>query len=462
MPETRAAHEPSIADRIATWAENLGTDDVPPPVRATLTRVLIDATGLMIAARDTPYVKACVAAKDGTGDITALGHDGGFTTQDAALISGTAVHGEDFDDTFEGTPVHVGAVLVPALLAAAETNRLSGADILRGLAVGGELSCRMAIVAPTAIHRAGFHPTAVIGAIGAAAGVATALRLHPKEFASALGIAGSMASGIIEYLAEGTSTKRLHPGWAAQCGIKAAGLAKAGFDGPRTVLEGTHGFFKGFADPAIPPDFDKLTAYLGDNWLAAGLAFKPYACGTMVQPFIDCAIKLKRQGIAASEIRSVMADVGEGTVHRLWEPLEEKRNPSTSYSAKFSVPYGIAIGLIDGAAGLNQFTDARIADTEVRELSRKVAYTINPDDPYPASYTGTLHVTLASGRTIDAHQPFLRGGVREPLSDDELVAKFNANVTFGGWNTEQAHALLEFATTLFDAPDVSALRQFRT
>src|SRR5690606_20573059 len=172
----------------------------------------------------------------------------------------------------------------------------------------------------TAIHRAGFHPTAVIGAMGAAAGVAAALGLSARDIGSALGIAGSLASGIIEYLAEGTWTKRLHPGWAAQAGIKAATLARAGFLGPRTVFDGTHSFFFAFADQSIERNLSRITSGLGERWHLGNLAFKPYACGTMIQPYIDCAIRLREQGAEPEAIERIIAYVGEGTVHRLWEP----------------------------------------------------------------------------------------------------------------------------------------------
>lgn len=460
---TRPTDTPVIAGVLAEWAMTLSAEDVPETVRETLGRIVLDAAGLMVAARHAGYVQACVesaAASGGTQTATAIGHAGRFTAGDAALISGTAAHGEDFDDTFEGTPVHVGAVLVPALLAVGETERLSGADVLRGFAVGGEIACRMAVVAPTAIHRAAFHPTAVIGAMSAAAGVASALRLGSQDFQSALGIAGSMASGIIEYLAEGTSTKRLHPGWAAQSGIRAARLARAGFDGPRTVFEGEHGFFKAFADPSISRDFDRMTNALGIDWLVEQLAFKPYACGTMVQPFIDCAIQLRRSGVSPDHIAAIMARVGEGTVHRLWEPLTEKRKPTTPYSAKFSGPFGIAIGLVEGAGGLEQFTEKRIRDPNVLAMAGKVNFEIDPDNPYPANYTGELIVSLRDGTTRHVVQPHLRGGKREPLSHDELVAKYRANVSFGGWDQARAEAFRHFADVLFEADDLSGLAAF--
>src|SRR5262249_7726677 len=160
---------------------------------------------------------------------------------------------------------------------------------LLGIAVGAELMCRLALAAPKAIHTAGFHPTAVLGTVAAAGGAAVALGLRPAEIVSALGIAGSMASGIIEYLAEGTWTKRMHAGNAAQSGIRAALMARGGFLGPRTVFEGSHGFFKAFA-PSRKPDFAPVVENLGAQWLIEQIAFKPFACGTMTQPFIDCAI----------------------------------------------------------------------------------------------------------------------------------------------------------------------------
>ena len=393
---------------------------------------MLDAGGRMVAARGTDYVRSVAATAEAGGTCTAIGQPRAFSAGDAALVSGTAIHGEDFDDTYEGTPVHVGAVMVPAVLAAAEAWGRPGADALKGIACGGELICRMALVAPGAIHRAGFHPTSVIGALGAAAGVAAALGLGAREMVSALGIAGSLASGIIEYLAEGASTKRLHPGWAAQAGLRAARLARAGFAGPRTVLDGTHGFYRAFADGSVPADLTKITAGLGAQWRIADLAFKPYACGTMIQPFIDCAIRLRRSLPELARIERIEAAVAEGTVHRLWEPKGEKAAPSSPYSAKFSGPYGIAVGLLDGAAGLGQFSAERVRDPALRALAGKVAYRIDAQNDYPRNYSGELRIATSDGQSFEARQPFLRGGGRAPLDDDELIAKFRANAMAAG------------------------------
>src|SRR3981189_544960 len=233
----------SVAERLVDATASPSSGGIPAQVRQRCEDLLVDVGGLCVAARASDYVRALVASVDGGGPCTAIGHRGSFRAEDAAMISGTAAHGEDFDDTFEGGPVHSGAVIVPAVLAACERFQLDGRAALLGIASGVETMCRLSLVAPKLIHKAGFHPTSVLGAMAATLGVSAALGLDRKQTVDALGIAGSMAGGIIEYLAEGAWTKRLHAGWAARVGLHAARIGREGFLGPRTVFEGTHGFF---------------------------------------------------------------------------------------------------------------------------------------------------------------------------------------------------------------------------
>ena len=420
--------------------------------------LLIDVAGLCVAARRTDYVRASLAGWEASGGCTAIGHSRTLDAAGAAFVNGTAAHGEDFDDTFEGGPVHAGAVVVPAVLAVAERERLSGRDALLGIAVGVEVMCRASLVAPKLIHQAGFHPTAVLGAMGAAASVATALRLSKNQFVNALGIAGSMAAGIIEYLAGGAWTKRMHPGWAAQSGIRAADLARAGFVGPRAVFEGTHGLFHGFAR-TTDGDWDKLVGGFGERWVANSLAFKPYACGTMTQPYVDCARRLAEKGVRAEEVVEMVCEAAEGTVHRLWEPLADKQRPPNAYFAKFSQPYCIAAGFVLGHAGLEAFTEERVRDERLRSLAAKVRYEIDPDNPYPDEFTGHVRARLKDGRTLEERQEHLRGGRNEPLSRAEIEEKFRLNCAYGGWSAAQAERFLAFARQAFDSPiDLSPFR----
>src|SRR5260221_9522170 len=204
----------SVAEILAHKIAALAPPRLPAPVRRKCDDLLIDVIGLCLTARNEDYVKAALAGWDDDGPCTAIGHARRLSAAGAALVNGTAAHGEDFDDTFEGGPVHAGAVIVPAVLAACERHRPDGTAALTGIAVGIETMCRLGLVTPKLVHKAGFHPTAVFGAMAAAAGVAAALRLDRRGTVNAFGIAGSMAAGIIEYLAEGAWTKRMHAGWA--------------------------------------------------------------------------------------------------------------------------------------------------------------------------------------------------------------------------------------------------------
>ena len=169
----------SVAEQLAGAVAALR--EPPREVRETAEKLVIDIAGLCVAARGSDYVKSALAAWEAGGACSAIGHGRSLDAAGAAFVNGTAAHGEDFDDTFEGGPVHAGAVIVPAILAVAEREKISGKDALRGIAVGVELTCRASLVAPKLIHKAGFHPTAVLGAMGAAAGVSTALSLQRRK-----------------------------------------------------------------------------------------------------------------------------------------------------------------------------------------------------------------------------------------------------------------------------------------
>jgi 2-methylcitrate dehydratase PrpD len=451
----------TLSEGFAAFLAGLTPGDIPEAARAVALRDLVDAAGLCIAARREPYVQQILVGWDSDGGCTALGQRRSLDAAGAALVNGVAIHGEDFDDTLEGAPIRVGAMVIPAVLAAAEHYKLSGERALLGIVAGMEAVCRLNHVAAGHMHRACFHPVGVIGALGAAAGAGTALGLKPQKLAMAFGIAASMASGIIEYLTDGAWTKRLHPGWAAQSGYKAAIIARTGFFAPRTVFEGDHSFFKAFA-PTARPDYRHLTEGLGTDWYMQRVVFKPYACGTMIHPYIDCTIRLAQQGVRGEDIESIVCETGEGLVHRLWEPLAAKHSPPSGYAAKFSMPFCMAVGFYEGDAGLAQFSDAKAADERILALARKISYVIDPDNEYPRNYSGHIKVTLTSGQVIELRQPHMRGGVHEPLSDHEIVEKFFSNTAYGGWPRAQAEALLDFCQGLAGQADFSGLARFRS
>jgi len=448
----------SVAETLADKIAALKPGSLPAATTRKCEDLLIDVVGLCVTARNEDYVGSALAGCDDDGPCTAIGHRRTLNAAGAAFVNGTAAHGEDFDDTFEGGPVHAGAVIVPAVLAACERHHPDGRTALVGIAVGTEVLCRLGLVVPKAVHKAGFHPTAIFGAIGAAAGVGTALGLDARQIVDALGIAGSMAGGIIEYLAEGAWTKRMHAGWAAQYGIRAALLARAGFVGPRTVLEGVHGLFHGFAH-TTRGDYEALTGDFGMRWVTDTLAFKPYPCGTMAQPYIDCARRFAAGGVKAEYIQEIVCEVAEGTVHRLWEPLTSKQRPPNGYAAKFATPYLIAAGFVHGGVGLGAFTDSAIRDPRVLALAAKIKFVIDPQNPYPNNYTGHIRVTLKDGSVIEERQPHLRGGAKEPLTRQDVIDKFVLNAAHGGWTKPQGDAALKLLAALYRGRiDLSTLR----
>jgi 2-methylcitrate dehydratase PrpD len=448
----------SVAETLAAKIAGLKPGVLPASTTQKCEDLLTDVIGLCVTARNEDYVQSAIAGCDDDGPCTVIGHTRTLTAAGAAFVNGTAAHGEDFDDTFEGGPVHAGAVIVPAVLAACERHNPDGLKALTGIAVGTEVLCRLSVVVPKAVHKSGFHPTAVFGAMGAAAGVGAALGLNAKQIVDALGIAGSMAGGIIEYLAEGTWTKRMHAGWAAQSGIRAALLAKAGFVGPRTVFEGVHGLFHGFAH-TTKGDYDALIGDFGTRWVTDTLAFKPYPCGTMAQPYIDCAKRLAARGIAAENISEILCEVAEGTVHRLWEPLASKQRPLNGFAAKFAVPYLLATGFVHGGVGLGAFTESAVRDEKVLALAAKVKFVIDPDNPYPNNYTGHIKATLKDGSVVEERQPYLRGGAQEPLTRQDVTDKFALNAQHGGWSKSQGDAALRLLAGLYGGKiDLGALR----
>ena len=291
----------SVAEHLANTVVSLDAGKLPAAVRRTCEDLLVDVAGLCVTVRDADYIKASLAGWEDDGPCTAIGHARTMTAAGAAFVNGTAAHGEDFDDTFEGGPVHAGAVIVPAVLAACERHNPDGRAALLGIAAGVEIMCRLSLVAPMKAHKAGFHPTAIYGAMGAAAGVGVALGLNKKQIVDALGVVGSMASGIIEYLAEGAWTKRMHAGWSAQSGMRAALLARAGFYGPRTVFEGVHGLFHGFAN-TLDGNYDEV---IGDFGTALGHR------DDRVQ-----ALSLRDHGASLYRLRAAARGEGQGFRHQ--------------------------------------------------------------------------------------------------------------------------------------------------
>jgi 2-methylcitrate dehydratase PrpD len=375
----------------------------------------------------------------------------------AVMANGTLAHGLDYDDTLEEAIVHTGCCAGMTALAVGEEIGASGAAVLEAAIVGTEVLCKVGLVAPGKFHARGFHPTAICSTFGAAAAAGKLYGLSLNQWLDAFGLCGSQSSGIIEYLADGTWTKRLHPGWSAHGGIIATLLAKEGFRGPAKVFEGTHGFFSAFGGKN-EYDFEKILE-LGKRWEIPRLTFKSYPCGSISHPYMDCALRIKQKySPAAEQIAEVICRTAEGPVHRLWEPLADKQNPVSSYGAKFSLPYSIAVMLIRGQAGLEEFSEAAIRDTELLALAEKVRYELDRTIDYPRHFEGHVQVKMKDGTVFTEDQLHPRGGYEDPLPPEEIEAKFCANAQLA-LDENRVEEVVKLVQRLERLPTISILTE---
>ena len=419
----------------------------------------VDVVGLCLTARNEDYVKAALAGWDEEGACTAIGHARPMSAAGAAFVNGTAAHGEDFDDTFEGGPVHAGAVIVPAVLAACERYNPDGSlgaaghrgrhrGDLPAQRGGAEGRAQGGLSSDRGVRRHGARRPASARRSSSSSARWSTRSASPARWPAASSNTSPRAPGPSGCIRAG----RRNPG------LRAALLGRHGFLGPRTVFEGVHGLFHGFAHTTTG-NYDALIGDFGAQWVTQTLAFKPYPCGTMTHPYIDCARRLAARGIKAEEIKELVCEVGEGTVHRLWEPLAAKQRPANGYAGKFSTPYCIAHAFVRGQVGLDAFTDDAVQEPDVLALASKVRYQIDPQNPYPNNFTGHIRALLADGSVVEERQPHLRGGAHEPLSRGDIEEKFVLNARHGGWDAARTERALALLRTLYDGKiDLSSLR----
>jgi 2-methylcitrate dehydratase PrpD len=391
----------------------------------------LDTLGNALAAAGEDFGRAVLGVAERLGgqpESTLLGTKSRVAAANAVLANATLAHGLDFDDTREDAIVHTGCVAVTTALAAAEAQAARSRAMLEALIAGVEVMCRVGLVVPGALHARHFHPTAIAGSFGAAAAAAKVHGLGEDALVHAFGICGSQAAGIIEYLADGSWTKRLHPGWSAHAGVLATLLARAGFTGPATVLEGAHGLYQAFAGGHDAIRLEAQLESLGRVWELEQLTLKPYPCGSIAQPYMDCAVRLReRHRLRPEDVVAVRCRTASGPVPRLWEPLAAKHAPPNGYAAKFSLPYLIAVILVRGMAGLADFTDAAVRDPSILGLAARVGYELDGTIDYPRQFIGDVEITLADGRVVRERQERPRGGPDAPLTRGEIEAKFREN-----------------------------------
>jgi 2-methylcitrate dehydratase PrpD len=447
----------TLAERLAEFAATLEFHRLPPEVVASARLRTLDILGIALAASTGDSAPAVLGALEGwgaAGDCTVIGAKRTAPAPLAILANGTLAHSLDYDDTHALSITHASAVVVPVALAIGEAGGLDGRAVVTAIVAGLEAITRLGMAVPGAFHARGWHATATCGPFAAALVAGRLEGLDVARLTAAQGLAGSFASGLMEYLADGSWVKRVHPGWAGQAGTVAAALARGGFTGPATVLEGRFGFYRAFlgAEPDLAP-----FATLGQRWETPGIGFKPYPACHLVHAYLDCALELRREhALAADDVEAVECLVPAGEVPIVCEPRAAKLRPRTPYDAQFSLPFTVAAALIDGRVGLDTFSPEGLGEPRRLALAERVTHTIDQNSVFPQGFPGWVRLRLRDGRTLEAKAPDGRGSLARPLPPRAIVEKFrdNASRALPGARVDE----IERATLSLDAlADVRAL-----
>ena len=451
----------TCTEAAAAWLLAFSHDELPEDVRAATKLRLLDVLGLALAASSTRFGAAtakAVAAMGGSGRSRTLPAGQATSPELAAFSTGALSQALQFDDTHNETIIHISSPNVAAGLALAEAEGLRGAETLLAVALGNELTCRFGLVAPGRFHKNGFHPSGIFGTLGATCTAARLLDLDEAETVSALGIAGSFASGLIECWTDGTDTQFLHPGWSAQAGIKAARMARAGFTGPATVLEGRFGLFASHVqDSGVRLDFARATADLGRTWESRETSFKPYPTAHIIHPFLDAAFRLHREhGIDPAAIAGVECRVAAYATGVMCEPVAEKVDPPNDTRARVSLQWSVAEALSLGRLDGHAYAPESLANPAIRDLARRVRYTIDPDAPGTERYKGWVIVEMKDGRRLEWVQEHNHGSLADPMTPAEIGTKFADNAA-RALPPERLPRIVEAVDALDGAPGVGGL-----
>jgi 2-methylcitrate dehydratase PrpD len=382
-------------------------------------RGVLDWIGCALAGSTHPTITKLLDVLrevGGRDQATVLGRGLRLGRLDAPLANGQMGHVLDFDDTHMGGVVlHASSPVLAALFSLAERSGANGADFMLAYAAGFEAGIRSGLTAP-GHHKGGWHLTGTLGTIAAAVAAGRLIGLDAQKLTHAMGIAGTQAAGMQQN--RGTMCKSFHAGKAAQNGVLAALLAERGFDSTQEIIEGRRGFCRIYSDAAAP---ERLTEGLGGKWLIETNGHKPYACGVVLHPLIDAVIAIRnRERIDPAVVSEINL-----RVHPFVLSITDVVEPASGLQSKFSTVHSAAVALIDGAAGIAQYADARAADPAVAAMRRKVKAVADSSLASDEAYASVI----AGGRRHEVHVLHASGTAANPMSDAAIESKFLANAT---------------------------------
>lgn len=438
-------HKPGVTEGLAQHVVATRWDDIPPQVRHQAKRSLMNFFAVTLAGCRTGPIEIALrslAEFSGGRQVTVFGRAERLDALSAAFLNAASANVHDFCDTHVPTVIHPTAPVAAALLAYAELRQASGPDLLLALILGNEVQARIGLAISPSHYNRGWHITSTCGVFGAAAGSGKLAALDVRQMVWALGNAATQSAGLCECL--GTPAKSVSVGNAARNGLWSALLAGRGFDGPPEPLAGVQGFYHALDEK---PDLSFVTDGWGESWQIMATSYKPYPCGFVIHPVLDCVLDWRRDNPAAEVTHVAVRG------HPLLSVRADRPDISTGREAQVSVQHAVAAALVTGTAGLDQFTDACVRDPDVLKLRSRVE--VLRDESF-STVAAAVEITAADGRTHKLVQPAARGSDANPLSDSDLEEKLRAAAA--GWEPHYDVApLIEAIWTLDQSADVSRL-----
>ncbi|MFQ5761626.1 MAG: MmgE/PrpD family protein [Candidatus Bathyarchaeia archaeon] len=421
-----------ISERLAEFVEGTSFRNLPQTTHDLAKKAVLDFLGVSVAGSTSDWSKIVlgVVRSGGASHATVIGEAEKTSVFNAALANGTMAHSHDFDDVHNASATHPGSAVISAALACAEKEGTDGETFIAAIVLGYDAMIRLSLALnPESHYRRGFHPTATCGTFGAAVTASKILSLESEKIANALGIAGSFAAGLLEFLADGAMTKRLHPGKAAQNGLLSAYLARDGFTGPKSVFEGRDGVLHAYSDAS---NAELLLSDLGSSFKILEDSFKPYACCRCSHSAIDALFSImKKTGVNAESISAMDAKTPSWAARLVSEPSERKYHPETMLEAQMSLPYSLAVAAYRGTALLNEFQGENLRDPKILNLARRVqaARDEGLDEACksrPDTIPAVVEVRTIEGKVYVERVDYAKGDPQNPMNSEEHHAKFKS------------------------------------
>jgi 2-methylcitrate dehydratase PrpD len=419
---------------------------------------IIDYLGCTYAAvtyDSSRIARAYAVANYAKGPSTVIGTGEKLAPPGACFTNGTTGHAADLDDCTNEGGGHPGVIIIPTALAMGEHAGLSGKDFLKCIVIGYDTFIKIGKASNyQSLFDRGFHPTALLGMFGAAMTAARALGLNREKTANALGIVGSFVAGNLECYADGSYTKRLHAGSSSSAGAAAALLAKDGYTGPKSILEGPRGFFHAYCQGARPESMNTLSL---DTFEIEEVSFKPHACCRFNQAGIDAVLQLFDQhGLDYRKIISIQIELAKTCYEIVGQPAEVKFHPKNAVGCQFSAPYSVAIAAIEKKAFLDEFTDESAGRQDVADLLKKITVRHNPelDHFFPESFPTRITIMMDDGKSYTKEVRYPKGDPQNPLSETEVIQKFGRAVAASGLSDGRSKEIVESVFTMEKAASV--------